>query len=371
MRIGLVVTGGVDRSGRERVMPALLWLIEAIARTHELHVFALYHEGSPGTYPLLGATVHDLGTRTVPRGWRRVVQRQRLRSALASLPRLDVLHGYWGIPAGWVTTSVGRAVGVPVIVTANSGEFVADHEIAYGFQRRWIDRRLIRQTMMRAKCVTVCTRHMQQLAERLGFSASIVPIGMPPAFLQPGRFHQGDGAPSAANRLVHVAHLNPVKDQATLLHAFAGVRRTHDAHLDIVGGDTMNGRVQALARELRLERAVTFHGSVSQERVRALLSDAALHVMSSRHEAAGVSVLEAAAAGVPTVGTRAGYVADWAPDAAVAVEPGDAQALAAAVRGLLDEPERRLALAARAHARAQAFTIEDTVNAFETLYRLQ
>jgi hypothetical protein len=106
MRIGLVVTGGVDRSGRERVIPALLWLIEALARQHELHVFSLYYEDAPCTYPLLGATVHDLGTRRVARGWRRLVQRQRLRTTLASLPRFDVLHAYWGIPAGWVAASV-------------------------------------------------------------------------------------------------------------------------------------------------------------------------------------------------------------------------------------------------------------------------
>src|SRR6185436_1023231 len=181
MRIGLVVTGGVDRSGRERVIPALLWLIEALARHHELHVFALYYEDEPCTYPLLGATVHDLGTRQVSRGWRRVVQRQRLRSTLASLPRFDVLHAYWGIPAGWVATSVGRALDLPVIVTANSGEFVADHEIAYGFQRRWIDRRLIRDTMRRATRVTVCTRHMQGLAAKLGFDSTVIPIGVPAA----------------------------------------------------------------------------------------------------------------------------------------------------------------------------------------------
>src|SRR5438128_2446244 len=32
MRIGVVVTGGVDASGRERVVPALLWLVERLAR---------------------------------------------------------------------------------------------------------------------------------------------------------------------------------------------------------------------------------------------------------------------------------------------------------------------------------------------------
>jgi glycosyltransferase involved in cell wall biosynthesis len=363
MRIGLVVTGGVDRSGRERVIPALLWLIEALARRHELHVFALYHEHAPCTYPLLGATVHDLGTRKVARGWRRLAQRQRLRSTISSLPRFDVLHAYWGIPAGWVATSVGRTLDVPVIVTANSGEFVADHDIAYGFQRRWIDRRLIRDTIRRATTVTVCTHHMHALATRLGFETTVITIGVPGTlFAQPG-------AAEAPWRLLHMAHLNPVKDQATLLRAFARIRQSHDAHLDIAGGDTMDGRIQSMARDLGLANHVTFHGVVPQDTVRSLLSRAHLHVMSSRHEAAGVSVQEAAAACVPTVGTRVGYVADWAPDAAVAVDPGDDAGLAAAVSELLDQPAKRRALGDLAQRRARGFTMDDTVEAFDALYR--
>jgi glycosyltransferase involved in cell wall biosynthesis len=366
MRIGLVVSGGVDRSGRDHVIPAVLWLIEALARRHDVHVFALHYEDSPCTYPLLGATVHDLGTRRVARGWRRLVQRQRLRALLTSLPPFDVLHAYWGIPAGWVATSVGRTLDVPAVVTANSGEFVGDDEIAYGFQRRWIDRRLIRQTMRRARTVTVCTRHMQRLAARLGFTTTVIPIGVPP------RLFAGEGAMEGPPwQLLHVAHLNPVKDQATLLRAFAAIRGTHDAHLHLAGGDAMGGRIQAMARELRLSECVTFHGEVPHDTIRSLLARCHVQVMSSRHEAAGVAVLEAAAAGVPTVGTRAGYVADWAPDAAVAVDPGDAAALAAAVNDVLSEPRRRLALAERAMARARAFTMDDTIDALDAIYRRQ
>jgi glycosyltransferase involved in cell wall biosynthesis len=261
---------------------------------------------------------------------------------------------------------VGRALDVPVIVTADSGEFVADHKIAYGFQRRWIDRRLIRDTMRRAARVTVCTRHMQTLAARVGFNSTVIPIGVPAALFTRTEV-TGDGP----WRLLHMAHLNPVKDQATLLRAFAVMRRRHDAHLDIAGGDTMGGRMQALAGDLGLASHVTFHGAVTQDTVRGLVSRAHLHVMSSRHEAAGVSVLEAAAAGIATAGTRVGYVADWAPDAAVAVEPGDAAALAAAVSDLLDQPARRRALGEQARARARAFTIDESVAAFNALYRAQ
>ena len=58
-------------------------------------------------------------------------------------------------------------------------------------------------------------------------------------------------------------------------------------------------------------------------------------MVSSRHEAAAVVVLEAAASGVATVGTAVGYVADWNPDRAVAVPVQDAEALANAIADLL------------------------------------
>src|SRR5262249_32111111 len=73
-----------------------------------------------------------------------------------------------------------------------------------------------------------------------------------------------------------------------------------------------------------------------------------LFVLSSRHEAAGAVVLEAAACGVPVVGTAVGYVADWAPEQALAVPPRDPAALATAIGALLADRDRRERLAAAA-----------------------
>ncbi len=74
---------------------------------------------------------------------------------------------------------------------------------------------------------------------------------------------------------------------------------------------------------------VTFHGFRSSDAARpASTIEADLFVLSSLHEAAGVVLLEAASCGVPVVGSAVGYLADWAPDAATAVAPGDPAALA-------------------------------------------
>ena len=57
MKVAIIVPGGVDRSGTHRVIPVLLWLIERLAREHDLHVFALYQEPVASRYDLLGASL--------------------------------------------------------------------------------------------------------------------------------------------------------------------------------------------------------------------------------------------------------------------------------------------------------------------------
>src|SRR5579872_3778063 len=164
MRIGLVVTGGVDRTGRERVVPILLWFIERLARRHDVHVFALHHYREPCQYRLLGATVHDVGRVEGPPGLRRFRLRSRLRAAIADAGPLDILHAHQGMPAGLVASHVGRETGIPVIVTLSSGELVSLPDIGYGLQRRWIDRRAISDIARLASRVTVDTPFMAQLA---------------------------------------------------------------------------------------------------------------------------------------------------------------------------------------------------------------
>jgi glycosyltransferase involved in cell wall biosynthesis len=169
--------------------------------------------------------------------------------------------------------------------------------------------------------------------------------------------------------LLRVASLNRVKDDPTLLHALARlVERRLDVHLDIVGEDTMGGNTQALARALGLESRVTFHGFQATDRLAAFYARAHLHVVSSRHEAAGVVVLEAAAARLPTVGTAVGYVADWHPDRAMAVPVQDPAALATAIDEMLHDPRRRDRLASAAREWTLTHDADWTAEQFERIY---
>jgi glycosyltransferase involved in cell wall biosynthesis len=358
MRIGLVVTGGFDESGRERVIPSLLALVERLAGSHEVAVYVLRYHDRPRTYPLLGATIHDLGS---PRGLRR--QYSALLSALRRDGSFDVVHGYWALPAGLAAAAAGRRLGVPSIVTFDSGELIAIPDIQYGLQLRWRQRLAVSATMKLASRITVCSQAMESLARARGISPDVIPLGV-----DVGRFTPASGA-GRSPRLLHVASLNAVKDQGTLIHALARViDRFPDVHLDVAGEDTLGGAVQALAWQAGIDRHITFHGVLPTDSVIALYQRAHLLVLSSRHEAAGVVVLEAAACGLATVGSRVGYLADWAPDRAVAVAPADPVALADAIAELLADAPRRERLAAAARAWTLDHDADWTAREFVRVY---
>jgi glycosyltransferase involved in cell wall biosynthesis len=113
---------------------------------------------------------------------------------------------------------------------------------------------------------------------------------------------------------------------------------------------------------------VRWHGTLRHDALRALVDAADVLLVSSRHESGPLVVLEAAVAGVPTVGTDVGHIAEWAPRAAVAVPVGDAEALARETAALLADEPRRLALAAEAQRLALGIDADHTAAAFERIY---
>ncbi len=365
MRIALVVPGGVDRSGRERVIPALLWLIERLARRHTLHVFALRHYPEPCTYDLLGATVHDLGRAGGPSGFRSLFQARQLIRALRHAGPFDAMHGYWALPAGLLASLAGRWLGIPTLATFDSGELVCLPDVGYGQQCSWRGRLAVALTARLATRLHVCSEYMEGLARAAGLQADRIPLGVDvQAFDRPMA-----PPPGPPWRLLHVASLNRVKDQATLLRALTRVvERVPDVHLDIIGEDTLGGVLQAQCAALGLNRHVTFQGFQPTDRLPAFYRRAHLLVLPSRHEAAGVVVLEAAASGLPTIGTATGYIADWSPSGACGVPAGDATALADGILTLLGDPVRREGLAREAAHRVRTHDADGTTHALEQLY---
>jgi glycosyltransferase involved in cell wall biosynthesis len=362
MRIALVVTGGLDRSGREHVIPALVSLLDRLARRHDVVAFVLRYHKEPCRYELRGAVVHDLGR---PEGLLRQVR--ALTEAMRKERRFDIIHGYWAVPAGLAAATVGKRLSIPSVVTFDSGEFVAFPDLGYGLQRSTRMRLAVRATAALAGATTVCSQYQAVLARRHGTEPHVIPFGVDPQqFNRTDTARPRDGRPC---RLLHVASLNPIKDQATLLRAFAQVlERGIEATLDIAGEDTTAGLIAEIARQAGAADRVTLHGYVPGDRLAELYRRSHLFVLSSRHEAAGVVLLEAAACGLPIVGTSVGYIADWAPERATAVPPGDPNALASAIVDLLRNRDRRERQAVAAAQWASLHDVDWTARRLDELY---
>jgi glycosyltransferase involved in cell wall biosynthesis len=171
-------------------------------------------------------------------------------------------------------------------------------------------------------------------------------------------------------RLIHVASLNRIKDQPLLLNAMRRLIDTGvDAHLDIVGEDTLNGAMQQLATTLGLQSNVTFCGFKPSNELVPMYQRSHLALLTSRHEAAGVVTLEAAACGLVTLGTKVGYVADFDGTRSIAVAPADPARLADAIAAALVDRPRRLQFGANAREWAVAHNADWTANRLEEIYQ--
>ncbi len=203
--------------------------------------------------------------------------------------------------------------------------------------------------------------------------------------------HDGSGAnirrelalPDGALVILCVARLHPVKLHDVLIRATGELGKTMDAvHLVLVGDGSERAALQALATQAAPGR-VHFLGARAD--VPALLAQADVFALTSRMEGLPISVLEAMAARLPVVASRAGGLAELVADAgAVAAdrttvqdaptgflfEPGSTEGLRAALAILLRDAGLRRELGAAGRERLLArFTTERMVQGTMDVYR--
>jgi glycosyltransferase involved in cell wall biosynthesis len=367
MNIGIVVPG-FSACESDWCIPALLSLVRELSKSHRIRVFALRYPHKRACYPIYGSTVAAFGGAGA-RGLARLPLLARAHAFIRREHRrepFDVLHAFWADEPGYVAVRAARSLGVSSVVTLLGGELVSIPEIGYGGRRSRLNRFLAARALDGASRVTAGSSHLASLA-RPRAEPELLPIGV-----DLDRFCPGEAVPSlllGKTRLLHVASLVPVKDQRTLLQAFARVSRVvPEAALNVVGSGPLAGELKSLSTALGIEGRVRFHGAVPHHELPSYYRSADLAVMSSLHEGQEWVTQEAAACGRTTVGTRVGVVADLVP-ATIAVPPRDPEALAS---GILDAMSDRTRLRARGLlARAEVvarYSLSGTLRALTSLY---
>jgi glycosyltransferase involved in cell wall biosynthesis len=158
-------------------------------------------------------------------------------------------------------------------------------------------------------------------------------------------------------RLLSTRNFEPLYNVACVLRAFAQVQaRYADASLVVVGSGSQDVALRSLASELGL-RHVTFAGRVAPTEIARYYADADIYIQAPSIDNMPLSVLEAFASGLPVVATDVGGVPAILTDGVhgLLAPDNDADALAARVVRLLEDPEYARRLAAAATATCQQY----------------
>jgi glycosyltransferase involved in cell wall biosynthesis len=164
-------------------------------------------------------------------------------------------------------------------------------------------------------------------------------------------------------RIVFMGRVIPDKGADVLIRAAALLgdgRGAPDAEVVVIGRPGFAPDAPLSDYEIELRRLaaasaipITFDGFTTRTDLPARLREADVFVVPSRWpDPAPLTVGEALASGLPVVASRIGGIPELVGDAGVLVAPDDPPALAAALRALLADADRRAALSAAARARA-------------------
>lgn len=279
---------------------------------------------------------------------RTLVNQMLYLPSLAKLRHADVVHvfsaSYWSfLLAPAPAMLAARLLGKRTLLHYHSGE-AEDHLTRWGI---WVH-----PWLHLAHEIVVPSEYLRRVFARFGYRATVVRNVLPPA-----RFHYRDRMPLRP-RLLSIRNFEPHYGVDVVIRAFALLKlRFPEASLVVAGYGPEKSRLRRLAASLCVS-GIHFAGRVEPVRVPQLYDEADIFLNAALIDNQPVSVLEAFAAGLPVVSTGVGDLANMLQGGAAGclVPPGDALALADAVIGLLQEPQRALRLSRHAHAEAAKFT---------------
>ena len=272
--------------------------------------------------------------------------------------RPDVVHSHFWM-SGYASVRAARPLGVPVLHTFHALGVVKKREQGAGDtsppERAEVEASLLHDT---DRILATCPDEVFELL-RLGGNRqniTVVPCGVDTRVFTP------DGpaaARGAAPRILYVGRMVERKGIGNLITALPGVP---GAELVIAGGpaperlgdDPDIRRLRGLADKHGVRRRVRFLGRVEHAMLPELYRSADVVMCVSWYEPFGIVPVEAMACGVPVVVAAVGGLTDTVIDnvTGVHVPPRRPGSIAAALRGLLDDPERRRQLAQAGRDRA-------------------
>jgi len=287
----------------------------------------------------------------------------RIFRALTQERPAAMISGAFSFPSAYAA-AYGRLSGARLVI----------HSDGTSFSERHLSRtqRLARGVLLRQ--ATVCVGNSAPAAARfveLGAARDRVfcaPHSTNVAPLHAVARERFDARPSDGRLTVlHVGRLIPRKGVDRLLRAVAVARRDASLRLVLAGSGPEEARLRRLAEALDIEADVEFRGFIDQPALPAAYAEADVFAFPTLDDPFGIVVLEAAASGLPIIGSPfGGAISDLVEDgdSGFVLDPDDTAAWAHALVVLAHDAELRRRLGKRAHAATLARTPENTANGY-------
>jgi len=363
---------GLGRGGAEMLLVHALRCADTEQFTYEYAYMLPHKDALVGELQAQGAMVHF-----VPGCSRSELARAPLRlSRLVREQQIDLIHSHLPV-AGMVARAAGLLSRTPVLYTEHN---LNEH---YSRLTRWGNY----ATWSLNDAVAACSAPVAESIHKAMPSWPRCRLVTVLNGIDVERFEDlGDGGatrehlgiPGDAPVVITVAVFRRQKRLDLWLEA-AGeiVKSLPDTHFIMVGDGPLRADVEAWRDSRGLGERVHLTGL--QEDVTPFLAAADLFLLTSDFEGLPLAVIEAMAAGLPVVATRAGGVPDLVGDAGPAddleaggtiLETGDVEGCVKAAVALLTNAETRDTRGAAARARVQRrFSVERMVREYEGLYR--
>src|SRR5947209_3025942 len=272
--------------------------------------------------------------------------------------RPQLLHAHFATAATAKARELAAEIGVPFTFTAHR------YDVYDKAPTDFADR-----AAAAAAVVTVSEANARYIVKTFGVPTAqihVIPCGVDTERFRP------QGLRAEPPHIVCVARLKPFKNQKLLLQACAALQsRRVEFRCVLVGDGPCRGELEAIRARLGLARVVELAGAAEQAEVLAWWQRATIAALTSTSEGMPVSLMEAAACGVPAVAVAVGGIPELIDDGVTGflTPPGDAGKLAAALERLLCDPDLVARLGAAACRRVkERFSLTGQVNRLLALW---
>lgn len=252
---------------------------------------------------------------------------------------IAAIHAHWLLPQGLVASWLQRHHGIPFLVTSHGGDL-------YGLRGK-LATLVKRKVAAQSTAMTVVSTAMRSECNRLHLRPAILEV-IPMGVDLQQRFIPDASQPRSSNQLLFVGRLVPKKGLKHLLSALPKVvEQRPDIQVKIVGYGPELERLKDQTIQLGISAWVEFQGAVAQTELPMLYRHAALFVApfiradDGDQEGLPVALMEAIGCGCPVLAGNVSGIEDLlgSTNRNAIVNPQDHTALAAAILGLLKNPQ--------------------------------